>query len=151
MDQMSKTAQLDMDSEWHLKLRQEFRSTRITDEEMCDAMSVFHQLYGYLLDPHTAIAVKGAEKLGYFSKDSAATSTNFVILATASPCKFQEAITVALGHDAWEHYESNLPNRVKAIISAEEIEPYQYQNDGRDLRIIQKDWMNQALDIIQRF
>ncbi len=51
-----------------------------------------YQQNGYLLDPHSAIAVKVARE-----QSSENTSTPMVVLATAHPAKFPDAVREACG------------------------------------------------------
>jgi len=152
MDQMSQTMEIDLDSMWHVKLCTDFRSSRVTDKEMCETIKDFYLQHNYFADPHTAVALKGAEILGYFGNDSSQDNVHSIILATASPCKFQEAVTAALGHEVWESYfEYKLPARAKAIYLTEEVEPHHYRNNSKELYERQSDWMKQALEIIKKF
>ena len=87
--------------EWLAKLQLEFKSARINDEAMCLAMKRTHEKYKYYCDPHTSVAIAGAEELGYFANDNN-NNNPVAIMATASPVKFQESVTIALGPEAWE-------------------------------------------------
>jgi len=111
---MEVTAKLDLDDEWMSKLHDEFRSARIIDEQLCDTIRSIQKAYDYVVDPHTAVATAAAEILGYQHSDP--TCLRFVaILATASPCKFEEAVTVpvALGKDGLTKYcESSFPRKL---------------------------------------
>lgn len=56
-----------------------------TDEEECRAqIEYIFDEYGYVADPHTAVAIKVADNYNSFST----TNNNMVILSTASPYKF---------------------------------------------------------------
>lgn len=61
---------------------------------MCQTLLEVRDEYGYVADPHTAVALAAAKKLGYFGNGGLC-----AILATASPCKFEESVTAALGVD----------------------------------------------------
>jgi threonine synthase len=63
-----------------------FSSSRATDEEITGIIRTIHERYRYLVDPHTACAFKDL--------NPARTS---VVLATAHPAKFPEAIRAATG------------------------------------------------------
>lgn len=60
------------------------------------AIRRYHQMYSYLLDPHTAVGVSVAEN---FLEAEAPT----ICLATAHPAKFPNAITNAIGLDVARH------------------------------------------------
>ena len=63
-----------------------FSSSRATDDEITGIIRTIHGSYGYIVDPHTACAFKDL--------NPARTS---VVLATAHPAKFPEAIRAATG------------------------------------------------------
>jgi threonine synthase len=63
-----------------------FRSSTATDAEITDLIRQVHERYGYIVDPHTACAFKDL--------NPAAVS---VVLATAHPAKFPEAMRSAIG------------------------------------------------------
>jgi len=63
-------------------------SDTIVDEEMIAAITRCHKENGYILCPHTAVGV------AYFYKSSSHDSKQ-IVLATASPDKFPEAVTKA--------------------------------------------------------
>ena len=59
-----------------------------TDDEVRGAIGELWRRYGYLSDPHTAIAYLGSKRVG----DSAR-----VFLATAHPAKFRETVEPIIG------------------------------------------------------
>lgn len=125
MTSMEKTTKLDLDPSWLARLQREFRAARITDEVMCETTRMMQENYGYTIDPHTAVAVAAAESLGYSLSSSM--KVPVAVLSTASPCKFEESVTVALGVEEWKAYfESGFPESGKAIMTREEIEPTIY-------------------------
>ena len=112
---------------WLEKLQSEFRSARVDDVLLCDSMKQVLEIYDYFVDPHTGVAFGAAEQLGYFSKNNDHTNP-VAIMATASPCKFQTAVTQALGKDKWNKYEAHhFPVRAKALIDQAEIPPTIYR------------------------
>jgi threonine synthase len=167
---VDETAQLDLNSEWLCRLQQDFDSARITDERMCEVLKAVAEHYDYVPCPHTSVAFAAAEELGYFSSDNnkakskknAVTSNNqqrrhhdvaaVALLATASPCKFEEAVTIALGKDGWNrYYERDFPERAKAIMTKAEVPPtiyYRYRNKGETLEVVQKEWEELARAIV---
>ncbi|HTX74344.1 MAG TPA: threonine synthase [Rectinemataceae bacterium] len=52
---------------------------------------------GYLIDPHTAVAVAALASLGPVSRDASRDGVPIVVAATASPFKFPSAVAAALG------------------------------------------------------
>ena len=156
---MDQTQKLDLETQWLDALKNEFHSARVTDEEMCDIMKEMKGEHEYFLDPHTAVAVSGAKQLGYpiFSppdfkcQNTRTKNKNFAIMATASPCKFEESVTAALGQDGWNEYcEIQLPQSAKDILSKDEITPTRYTwQDGKTLEENQIIWENLARTIIE--
>lgn len=63
-----------------------FRSTRMTDEEIPEAIRKVFDEYGYVIDPHTACGFKKIEP-----------GRTTVVLATAHPAKFPDTIHDATG------------------------------------------------------
>ncbi|MFW6413822.1 MAG: threonine synthase [Verrucomicrobiota bacterium] len=74
-----------------------FTAGRATDEETLATIRDYYQTFNYLLDPHTAVAVKVARE--HEPEDTAPV----VCLATAHPAKFPEAIKEATGKDCARH------------------------------------------------
>lgn len=83
-----------------------------TREASLGAIKRYHQRYGYLLDPHTAVGVAVAEEKG-LSGDPV------ICLATAHPAKFPEAIREATGQDLAHHPSidalSDFPTRCEVL------------------------------------
>lgn len=71
-------------------IRGQFAAGRATVQETADTISSVLQQDGYLLDPHSAIGVKVA-------RDHEADSSPMVVLATAHPAKFPDAVREACG------------------------------------------------------
>merc|ERR1712194_956405 len=46
-----------LDPTTHTKLKEQFKSARITDAEMCRTLKKMYAVYKYVCDPHTSIAV----------------------------------------------------------------------------------------------
>jgi threonine synthase len=150
MDDMDATSRMDLSTEWHERLQQEFGCERVQDDEMCAITRHVRDIYDYLVDPHTAVAIAAAEKLGYKLNDTERT-TPAAIMATASPCKFQESVTVAIGEDAWAEYFANgFPESGKVVFEKTEIPPTIYEAAaGSSLEENQVVWEKMALGIIE--
>merc|ERR1712194_738044 len=73
-------------------LSHEIRSERFTDDHMLQVMQHMYKEHEYLLCPHSAIAVAAAQAL-----QSASDQRRVVCLATAHPCRFEEAVCVGMG------------------------------------------------------
>jgi len=146
---MESNNKLDLDAIWLRKLQDDFRSARVTDAEMCEAMKSVIVNDDYFIDPHTAVAIAAAKKLGYFVKASGGQPYSFVILATASPCKLQESVSAAIGKSGWEDYcDSSFPCRAENVLQKEEIPPTFYPRANGTLADTQTDWETRAITII---
>eukprot|EP00579_Thalassiosira_antarctica_P006959 CAMPEP_0201880008 /NCGR_PEP_ID=MMETSP0902-20130614/10741_1 /ASSEMBLY_ACC=CAM_ASM_000551 /TAXON_ID=420261 /ORGANISM="Thalassiosira antarctica, Strain CCMP982" /LENGTH=507 /DNA_ID=CAMNT_0048407969 /DNA_START=66 /DNA_END=1589 /DNA_ORIENTATION=+ len=150
---MEQTQQLTLDTKWLARLKKDFRSARVTDDEMCSALRQAHATLSYVADPHTAVAMAAAEKLGYVFTTETSSEEEMMpmaILATASPCKFQEAVTVALGEVGWKRWEEDsFPPRAQRTLQKEENEPYHYpQKEGSSLSEVQSEWRKMMIDIV---
>jgi threonine synthase len=160
-----------LSTEWHTKLQTILSSARVTDDEMCSTIQQFHAEYKYLADPHTAVALCAATKLGYIPPNcktpqqqqqqehqqlpSANACKNVVaILATASPCKFEEVMTAAIGPEEWHNYctSERYPNSARDIMHHVEKSPTRYYAiPGNSLNDNQREWEKQARKIVETF
>jgi len=86
-----------------------FMSYSIDDDSTFDAMKFYNNKYGYVMDPHTAVAAKAINIL----KDKLKNQT--VILSTAHPAKFPDALKKA-GISINE-----IPNNLREVISKKEV------------------------------
>lgn len=154
MQTMEQTQQVTLDGKWLERLQTDFCSARITDDEMCSTLRRTFDEWGYVVDPHTAVALAATERLGYqlfkHQSPSSETKNHVVVLATASPCKFQEAVTVALGEKGWEVYIKNcFPSRARDTMDKDEIKPYHYTwREGATVKEVQSEWRLQMLEIV---
>lgn len=158
MDMVDSTSKNDLTPEWLALFQRDFCSARITDEEMCTATRTVLADCDYVTDPHTAVAFAAALKFGYYcgagnNYDNDPKSQIVALLSTASPCKFQKAVTEAVGEKGWnDYFESGFPVRAKAIMTRKEIPPIVYQaKRGGSLEESQADWEVQARSILADF
>ena len=79
----------------HAQARSEFSSYSASKHDMISTMTNMYQEEKYLLCPHTATAAAGIRALHKKTKEYSPDKT--VILATAHPAKFEEAVDLALG------------------------------------------------------
>ena len=86
------TGRMEFTPEEQQRVKDEFLSISVNQEETLATIAEFHRRTGYLLDPHTAVGVKGA--MSGLTGDAAV-----VCLATAHPAKFGEAVTRAIGKE----------------------------------------------------
>jgi len=89
MEEFDRSGKLTIEGELLKNAQNDFVSARVGDEEIVRTIRDFHQQTGYLLDPHTAVGVKAAEKTDL--------QTPVICLACAHPAKFGETVRKALG------------------------------------------------------
>ena len=75
------------------EIRSRFTADRADEEETAATVRTVHKEAGYLIDPHTAVAVAVAEK------EHRDRSVPMVVLSTAHPAKFPDAVKTACGID----------------------------------------------------
>jgi threonine synthase len=85
-----------------------FAAARLDDDETSVVIRDVHDRYGYLVDPHTAVAIGAASRE---RRDGEAV----VCLSTAHPSKFPDAVARAIG------IEPPVPNRLAAALEGEEL------------------------------
>jgi threonine synthase len=82
-------------------IRRAISSSVHTDEDVTRAIGDLHRRYGYVADPHTAIAYLGCQALKPSSPPAFAKATAgkqaLAFLATAHPAKFREVVEPAIG------------------------------------------------------
>ena len=102
-------------------MRALFSASRADEAETAAAIREVHKTSNYVLDPHTAVGVSVAHKLGIKGGESP-----LVVLGTAHPAKFPEAVEAACGvtpklpatfSDLMSRKQrvTNLPNDAKAV------------------------------------
>jgi threonine synthase len=145
---------MDLPKDVHDGLKAEFKSAVVTDEELCDTIREVLDSYDYWTDPHTGIAFAAAHQLGYIDWDECqkkASSAPVALMATASPCKFQESVTTALGKDKWKEYMDNeFPEVAKEILARQEEPPVLYEaKAGKSFEENQVEWEKKARELIE--
>ncbi|MDC3175181.1 threonine synthase, partial [Candidatus Pelagibacter sp.] len=88
------------------KINKDFLSARMSEQETLNVIKNIHEKFNIVLDPHTAI--------GYGAFDKNKLKGNNIVLATAHPCKFPDAILKAI------NLKSDLPEELKFILEAKE-------------------------------
>lgn len=94
MESLRKTGRYDA-SAWLPKIRETFCAGWVNDEQTQHTIREVFESEKYVLDPHTAVAWKVAAAY----KKTAADNKTMVIVSTASPYKFNDAVLAALGVD----------------------------------------------------
>lgn len=88
LSEMAETGALQVDGERHRRAREDFAAQAISDPETLTEIRRVEQASGYVLCPHTAVGACAA-----------ADFPDAVVLATAHPAKFTEAVTEAIGRE----------------------------------------------------
>ncbi|NTU90648.1 MAG: threonine synthase [Chlorobiaceae bacterium] len=89
------------------KMGVEITGISVTDEETEATIRSVHERYDYVMDPHTAVGYRALEE---FRNEHAGTGYPGVVLSTAHPVKFDEAIMSAIGK------EVQIPESMKEIM-----------------------------------
>ncbi|MGI9282057.1 MAG: threonine synthase [Endozoicomonas sp.] len=108
MAEFEESGKLSVSEQSWQNIRELFDSSRTDDQSTCDSIKALFDRTEYLADPHTIIGIRALEEV---QTDS---NTPNVVLATAHPVKFPEAIEKA-GLQTPE-----LPHHMKDLLSREE-------------------------------
>jgi threonine synthase len=88
------------------KINNNFLSAKMSEDEVLKTIELVYKKFDVVLDPHTAI--------GYGAFDKVNISGNNIVLATAHPCKFPDAIKNAINLNA------ELPKELMYILNEKE-------------------------------
>ena len=88
------------------KIRKDFVSETISEQELLSCIKKVYENYKIIIDPHTAVGLGVLKKINLAGKS--------VVLSTAHPCKFPEAIKKAI------NIKSELPDNLNYILSKKE-------------------------------
>ena len=88
------------------KIKKDFVSETISEQELLSCIKKVYENYKIIIDPHTAVGLGALEKINLVGKS--------VVLSTAHPCKFPEAIKKAI------NIKSELPDNLNYILSKKE-------------------------------
>ena len=95
-----------IDQERLNKINADFLSSKMSEEEVLETIKKVYDKFDIVLDPHSAI--------GYGAFDKVNLSGNNIVLATAHPCKFPDAIKNAL------NLKAELPKELMYILNEKE-------------------------------
>jgi len=88
------------------KIDRDFLSASINENEVLEIIKEVHTKHNIVLDPHSAIGFGALKKVNI--------DGNNIVLATAHPCKFPEAIDKAIG------VKPDLPDKLKYVMDEKE-------------------------------
>lgn len=137
---------LTLDASTRAALARTYDAARVDDAATCAALRRFRDAHGYVCDPHTAVAVAGADDLGYapYGGGGGGEKNHVAVVATAHPCKFEDAVKAALGDDAWRAYEASdaFPAAARALAGKAETPPLRLtrRSRGEPLEQAQARW-----------
>ena len=106
MNGLKEKKEFKIDEDHLSKIKKDFLSDSLSEKETQNSIKDFYKKFKIILDPHTAVAYGVLKKI--FHKDRG------IVLATAHPCKFPDAINQAIG------VTPNLPSELKYIMKEEE-------------------------------
>ncbi|MDG2187866.1 MAG: threonine synthase [Hyphomicrobiales bacterium] len=117
MDELVTRGEFSLNEEELLNLNTTFEAGSIEQIETIDIIKKIYDQHNLILDPHTAVAIGVSNKNNY---------TNSIILSTAHPAKFPEAVREAIG------IEAELPANNKNIFNL----PEDIKNMKNDISLI---------------
>lgn len=141
MAQMDQTGRLTLPPQWLSKLKEVFGSCRVDDTPMCETVRRSLERHGYLVDPHSAVAISAAWRTYGDLPSEPPSAAPVAVLATASPCKFEHAITEAVGPARWAAYagSADFPEAARAVLAAPE-RPFGRLRSAGGLAATQEAW-----------
>lgn len=102
--------------------RRDFVAERISDEQTLETIRKYFASKStpYVVDPHTAVGLAAAEAIASTPSVSPSTSPTQIVLSTAHPAKFSEAVNEALANSPGFDFESQvLPEEFKGLLERE--------------------------------
>ena len=88
MDELKNSSHYSISEKERAVLNEDFYANFCDEDECASTISDFYNEFGYVLDPHTAVAVDCADSYLCFSKSD----NPVVVLSTASPFKFSQNV-----------------------------------------------------------
>ncbi|CAO1621549.1 unnamed protein product [Parajaminaea phylloscopi] len=114
MDELKSTGSMQVTSQQLEVAKRDFSAHRVSDSQTRDTIQkYFTASTPYLLDPHTAVGMQAA--------NWTSSGHNQVVLSTAHPAKFSEAVTSALASSgvAFDFERDVLPVEMKGLLEKE--------------------------------
>ena len=128
MEALAKTGKYSVRAEELKMIREQFYAGYASEDDTVDCVYEFFTEYGYPMDPHTGVAMFVAERYheSLEKETPPATPSPMVVVSTASPYKFPQAVYYALtGNDVKDSFKGikriNLLTAMKVPESLKEI------------------------------
>ncbi len=106
MKSIKEKGKYEISKEYLEKINVDFLSSRMDENEVLKTIKTIYEKYNIVLDPHSAI--------GYGAFDKVNLKGNNIVLATAHPCKFPEAIEKAI------KVKAKLPDELVFVLNEKE-------------------------------
>lgn len=127
MDELKSKGKMEVSPEQLKVAQRDFQAKRVSDEQIREtilryfAPSSSAGRSSYLLDPHTAVGMQAANWLDEASSSSSSSKPNQVVLATAHPAKFAEAVTSSLSSSgvSFDFEQDVLPVEMRGLLEKE--------------------------------
>jgi threonine synthase len=117
MNDFARTKKLELPNAVLSELRGRYSAFASDDNQTRAAIAAVHKLTGRVIDPHTAVGVAAAMKMGPLQNQKSPSPV--VILSTAHPAKFPQAVAEAIGAPAPESRRlsglKDLPERLEIL------------------------------------
>ena len=117
MSDFARTRRLELPGAVLSDLRGRYSAFASDDAQTRAAIAAVHKLTGRIIDPHTAVGVSAAMRMGPLQNQKPPSPV--VILSTAHPAKFPQAVTEAIGSAPPEPKRlsglKNLPERLEIL------------------------------------
>ena len=125
MGSLAQSGRFDLGAAAHGQMRADFGATRASEADIADATRQLLDTAQYLVCPHTACAFGQPSSASARSSNA---SIPEIILATASPAKFPEALEATTG------LQPGLPPRLSRLMS----DPERYERVHNDLAAVER-------------
>lgn len=96
MEELKKCGKYSITEKELEKIEKDFYGAFCDEEECSETISKFFDEYGYVLDPHTAVAINAEREYKSFACDWNNDDNVSVVLSTASPYKFTQNVLKAI-------------------------------------------------------
>ena len=98
MKELNEKGEYKIGTELQNKILKDFFGTWVDEVETRETIGDVYNNYGYVMDPHTAVAYKAMEKYRLMTGDE----TYSIVLSTASPFKFNDVVLASIDPDTYE-------------------------------------------------